>query len=76
MIRELECIVDSNVSVLTERRTIAPYGLADGGPGSTGKNILVRGTRRSMLPGKINIDLKPGDRIRIETPGGGGWGRR
>jgi N-methylhydantoinase B/oxoprolinase/acetone carboxylase alpha subunit len=39
-------------------------------------NILVRGTRRSKLPGKANIDLKAGERIRIETPGGGGWGRR
>jgi N-methylhydantoinase B len=76
LIRELECLVDSNVSVLTERRKIAPYGLAGGGPGATGKNILARGSRRSSLPGKTNIDLKAGDRIRIETPGGGGWGRR
>jgi N-methylhydantoinase B len=76
LIRELECLVDSNVSVLTERRTIAPYGLAGGGLGATGKNILVRGSRRSRLPGKANIDLKAGDRIRIETPGGGGWGPR
>jgi N-methylhydantoinase B len=36
----------------------------------------VRGSRRSRLPGKANIDLKAGDRIRIETPGGGGWGPR
>ena len=76
LIRELECLVESNVSVLTERRTIAPYGLAGGGAGATGKNILVRGARRSRLPGKANLDLKAGDRIRIETPGGGGWGRR
>src|SRR6202167_3384049 len=76
LIRELECLVDSNVSVLTERRTIAPYGLAGGGPGATGKNILVRGTRKIRLPGQANIDLKAGDRIRIETPGGGGWGPR
>jgi N-methylhydantoinase B/oxoprolinase/acetone carboxylase alpha subunit len=64
------------VSVLTERRTIAPYGLAGGGPGATGKNLLVRGVRKTRLPGKANIDLKAGERIRIETPGGGGWGRR
>jgi N-methylhydantoinase B len=76
LIRELECLVDSNVSVLTERRTIPPYGLAGGGPGATGKNILVRGARQSRLPGKTNLDLKAGERIRIETPGGGGWGRR
>ncbi|MGO8802842.1 hydantoinase B/oxoprolinase family protein [Candidatus Binatus sp.] len=76
LIRELECLVDSNASLLTERRTIAPYGLAGGGPGATGMNILVRGTRRTRLPGKTNIDLKAGERIRIETPGGGAWGRR
>ena len=76
LIRELECLVDSNVSVLTERRTIAPYGLVGGGPGATGKNLLVRGARQIRLPGKANIDLKAGERIRIETPGGGGWGRR
>ena len=76
LIRELECLVDSNVSVLTERRTIPPYGLAGGGPGAIGKNIIVRGARQSRLPGKTNLDLKASERIRIETPGGGGWGRR
>src|SRR5579864_9437154 len=75
LIRELECLADSNVSVLTERRTLAPYGLAGGGPGATGRNYVSRGKRRSKLPGKSNIDLKAGERIRIETPGGGGWGR-
>ncbi len=74
VVRELECLVDSNVSVLTERRKIAPYGLAGGGAGAKGKNVLVRGRNRTTLPGKTNIDLKPGERIRIETPGGGGWG--
>ncbi len=75
LIRELECLVDSNVSVLTERRKLAPYGLAGGGEGATGKNILVRGKRRQTIPGKANVDLKAGDRIRIETPGGGAWGK-
>jgi N-methylhydantoinase B len=74
LIRELECLVDSNVSVLTERRTLAPYGLAGGGPGATGRNYISRGKARK-LAGKTNIDLKAGERIRIETPGGGGWGR-
>ncbi len=75
LVRELECLVDSNVSVLTERRKIPPYGLAGGGSGATGHNLLVRGRKRKSLPGKANVDLKAGDRIRIETPGGGGWGR-
>ena len=75
LIRELECIVDSNVSVLTERRKLAPYGLAGGGTGATGRNYISRGKRRTKLPSKTNVDLKAGERIRIETPGGGGWGR-
>jgi N-methylhydantoinase B len=75
LIRELECLIGSNVSVLTERRKLAPYGLAGGGPGVTGRNYIARGRRRTKLPGKTNIDLKAGERIRIETPGGGGWGR-
>ena len=75
LIRELECLVDSNVSVLTERRKLAPYGLAGGGPGATGRNYISRGKRRTKLPGKTNIDLEAGERVRIETPGGGSWGR-
>ena len=75
LIRELECLVDSSVSLLTERRTIAPYGLSGGGDGRKGANYLVRGARRKKLPAKINASLKAGDRVRIETPGGGGWGR-
>ena len=75
LVRELECLVDSSVSLLTERRTIAPYGLAGGGDGAKGANFLVRAGRRKKLPGKTNASLSAGDRVRIETPGGGGWGR-
>jgi N-methylhydantoinase B len=76
LVREIECLVDSNVSLLTERRVIAPWGLAGGGNGAVGANFVVRKNgRRSKLPGKTNLDLAPGDRIRVETPGGGAWGR-
>jgi N-methylhydantoinase B len=76
LVREIECLVDSNVSLLTERRVIAPWGLAGGGNGRVGANSVVRKNgRRSKLPGKTNLDLAPGDRIRVETPGGGAWGR-
>ena len=77
LVRELECLVESNVSLLTERRVIAPWGLNGGGDGATGRNYLVRknGTR-VKLPGKANAHLGPGERIRIETPGGGAWGRK
>jgi N-methylhydantoinase B len=77
LVRELECLVESNVSLLTERRVIAPWGLNGGGDGATGANYLVRKEgRRVKLPGKANARLMPGDRIRVETPGGGAWGRK
>jgi len=76
LIRELECLVESDVSVLSERRVLAPYGLYGGGEGKRGANYLIRSGRRHTLPGKASVRLAPGDHIRIETPGGGGWGRR
>jgi N-methylhydantoinase B len=75
LVREMECLADSSVSVLTERRKLRPYGLSGGGPGKTGANFVIRNGKRAKLPGKANAQLKPGDRIRIETPGGGAWGR-
>jgi N-methylhydantoinase B len=76
LVRELECLVESNVSLLTERRALRPWGLAGGGAGACGANYLVRGKRRTGLAAKTNATLQPTDRVRIETPGGGGWGRR
>ena len=75
LVRELECLVDSNVSLLTERRHIAPWGLAAGAPGAVGANFAVTGGRKRKLPAKTNANLKAGERVRVETPGGGGWGR-
>jgi N-methylhydantoinase B len=75
LIRELECLVESNVSILSERRVLAPYGLNGGGEGKPGANYIVNDGRRRKLPGKAGTRLGPGDRVRIETPGGGGWGR-
>ncbi|HLX38187.1 MAG TPA: hydantoinase B/oxoprolinase family protein, partial [Candidatus Binataceae bacterium] len=75
LIRELECLVESSVSLLTDRRTTHPWGLSGGGEGSSGANFLVRGKTRERLPGKTGLRVAPGDSIRIETPGGGGWGR-
>ena len=76
LIRELECLVESEVSLLTDRRITAPWGLASGGDGAPGANYLIRKNgKREKLPGKTNARLAPGDRIRIETPGGGAFGR-
>jgi N-methylhydantoinase B len=76
LIRELECLTESDVSVLSERRVLAPYGLNGGGDGKPGANYVVSDGRRRKLPGKASARLKPGQRIRIETPGGGAWGQR
>ncbi|HSR58104.1 MAG TPA: hydantoinase B/oxoprolinase family protein [Candidatus Binataceae bacterium] len=75
LVRELECLVDSSISLLTERRVTRPWGLGGGGDGAAGANFLIHQGRRTRLPGKTNARLAPGDRIRLETPGGGGWGR-
>jgi N-methylhydantoinase B len=76
LVREIELVADARVTLLTERRTIAPYGLAGGTPGARGRNAVIRGRRVRTIPGKVTLDARPGDRIRVETPGGGGYGRR
>ena len=62
------------VSLLTGRRTNPPYGLAGGQPGQPGLNVLIRNEQTSALPATVSLHVEPGDRLRIETPGGGGWG--
>jgi N-methylhydantoinase B len=62
-------------TVLSDRRRRQPYGVAGGGPGAVGRNTLVRSGREEALPGKVRLDLKAGDRLRLETPGGGGYGK-
>jgi N-methylhydantoinase B len=74
LIREIECLVDSSVSLLTDRRVTKPWGLHGGGDGVSGGNFLVHAGKRRRIAGKTNAQLEVVDRIRIETPGGGGWG--
>ena len=74
--REIEFLEPSTVSLMGERRRNQPWGLAGGGPGSTGEDWLVRGSSRERLPGKVTIEVEPGDRLIVRTPGGGGWGAR
>jgi N-methylhydantoinase B len=57
-------------SLITERRRHAPPGAAGGSPAAPGRNLL----NGNDLPPKISGALSPGDRLRIETPGGGGYG--
>ena len=75
LVRELEFLEPLNVAILSERRVFAPYGLAGGQPGKQGKNLFIRSNGRTLnLGGKNEIRAKAGDRIRILTPGGGGYG--
>jgi N-methylhydantoinase B len=66
---------DSEVTLLADRRSRGPYGLQDGADGRAGSTQIVRqdGTTET-LPGKTSVRLKKGDKVRIESPGGGGWG--
>jgi len=75
LIREWFIRRDCSVSLLTERRTTPPYGLQGGGAGSTGKNRLCRDGEWQELAAKGSWQLKAGDIIRIETPGGGGFAK-
>jgi N-methylhydantoinase B len=75
IVREVEVLCDSEVTLLADRRNRGPYGLSGGVDGQPGSAVIVRedGSKQT-LPGKFNVRLRKGERIRIETPGGGGWG--
>lgn len=74
LVREFEFRAPAEVTLLSDRRVHAPYGLFGGQPGKPGRNTLIRGGRPGRLPGKARFDVQPGDLLRIETPGGGGYG--
>jgi N-methylhydantoinase B len=76
IVREIEVLTDAEVTLLADRRTRGPWGLNGGAEGAAGKAAIVRKDGPAQeLPGKFNVRLRKGERIRIETPGGGGWGR-
>jgi N-methylhydantoinase B len=75
VVREIELLTDTQVGLLSDRRKLGPYGLAGGQLGKTGNNsISLRGKSRE-LPGKCSLTAESGSVLRIETPGGGGWGK-
>ena len=76
IVREIELLVDAQVGMLSERRTITPYGLSGGAPGAKGRNELISRGQRKRLESKCGFYAHAGDVIRVETPGGGGWGKK
>jgi len=76
IVRELEFLCAAEVGLLADRRETVPYGLQRGGNAKRGKNTLKRGATSKALPGKTSFSVQAGDILRIETPGGGGWGKR
>jgi len=75
LIREIEFLAPCQVSLVSDRRRRGPYGLEGGGRGRPGRNVLIRRGRAFRLPGKAEFRVEAGDVLRIETPGGGGYGR-
>ncbi|MCX6565697.1 MAG: hydantoinase B/oxoprolinase family protein [Candidatus Aminicenantes bacterium] len=74
IVREYEFGVPTRVTIMSERRVFPPYGLEGGSPGRRGRNILISKGRRKILGSKCDLTVQAGDVIRIETPGGGGYG--
>lgn len=75
LVREFEFLEAMTVSLLTQRRLLGPRGGQGGGDGARGRQVLIRvDGREEELPGVVSFEVEAGDRIRVETPGGGGWG--
>jgi len=71
VVREFEALAPMEATLLTERRRHGPCGAAGGSPGAPGANLK----NGAALPAKVTLRLAAGDVLRIETPGGGGWGK-
>jgi N-methylhydantoinase B len=75
VVREIEILSDAQVTLLADRRRIEPWGLKGGAPGASGITTAIESSSERILPGKCTLELTAGSRLRIESPGGGGWGR-
>jgi N-methylhydantoinase B len=77
LIREIEMLTNAQVTLLADRRTFHPYGLQGGKEGTSGVASVTsaEGGQEADLPGKCSRQFAKGDILRIESPGGGGWGK-
>jgi len=77
LVREITFLEPASLSLLTQHRVERPYGMEGGSPGRRGRQSVIRSNgKREELGGIDRAEMKTGDRLRIETPGGGGWGER
>ena len=75
IIREIELLVPMQVGMLSDRRKFGPYGLAGGAAGKPGKNEVITNSRPKTVPAKGSFYAPARTIVRIESPGGGGWGK-
>jgi N-methylhydantoinase B len=76
IVREIEVLTDAQVTLLADRRSRGPYGLAGGADAAPGRTLIIRRDGSAEeIPGKTSVRLRSGERVRIESPGGGGWGK-
>ena len=75
VIRSLRLLTDAEVTILSERRVFSPYGLQDGENGKPGSNVLLHDGNEKQIPGKATFSIQKGDIVKINTPGGGGFGK-
>ena len=75
LLREIETLATARMSLLADRRKQAPYGLKGGEDAKVGRDTIIRQGSPHQIAAKGSWELQPGDRVRIETPGGGGFGR-
>ena len=76
LVRRFRFLSPATVTILSERRRFAPYGLFGGQAGRRGQNVLIKQGKKKILPGKVTLEVNPGEVIEIRTPGGGGWGKK
>ena len=74
IVREIEMLADVQLGILSDRRKLQPYGLMGGTPGDSGKNEIIVGVKTRAIPSKCTMRVPAGSVIRVETPGGGGYG--
>jgi N-methylhydantoinase B len=74
LVRDLEFLCPATITILSERRRTAPYGLLGGKRGEPGRNLLIHRGEEQDLGGKVEAQVEPGDVLSLRTPGGGGWG--